>query len=291
MSTSDYELHRAIVHSSNTLTGAAKVRIPSLLSAGDLVDIPTTGLTRTAGEMGDEWNVPAKGSSVFVAVSTDRTQFLWVTALSTPTDGPTTFEGSIISNSEVVANGGVSASNYISLLNAYDDPYISLTKEGEGTAWIRKSTGYVSINALSDDETTVQDIVLDGNVGIGTTNPSAELDVNGTGRFTEGVALNRSYTTSSIFINDRTYCGDYVLMNSTATRTVTTSLVTAGTFNQGDQITFIRQNTGAVNFVAGSGTAIYSRNGDLSIAYRYSAATLICDSTDGSVWYLVGDLT
>ena len=130
-----------------------------------------------------------------------------------------------------------------------------------------------------------------GNVGIGTASPAYTLDVDGTGRFTEGVALNRSYTTGNISINSRLYCGDYVLMNSTATRTVTTSLVTAGTFNQGDQITFIRQNTGAVNFVAGSNTVIRSRNGDLSIAYRYSAATLSCDATDGSVWYLVGDLT
>lgn len=166
MNTPDFELHRAIVHSSNVLTGEALVRIPSLLGAGQVVSVPTTGLTSTAGDMGDEWNVPAAGSSVFVAVSADRTQFLWLTALSTPTDGPTTFNGGIISNSEISSNSGISASNYISLSSDYDAPFISLTRDGEGTAWIRKETGYVSINALSDDETTVQYILLDGDVTV-----------------------------------------------------------------------------------------------------------------------------
>lgn len=77
MNTPDFEVHRAIVHSSDPVTGEASVRIPSLLGAGQVVNIPTTGLTDSDGF----WNVPSAGSSVFIAVSVDRTQFLWLTAI------------------------------------------------------------------------------------------------------------------------------------------------------------------------------------------------------------------
>ena len=83
MSTPEFEVHRAIVHSSNVSTGAAEVRIPSLLGAGQVVSVPTTGLT----QIGGLWNVPSVGTSTFVAVSADRTQFLWVTAVTVPSSG------------------------------------------------------------------------------------------------------------------------------------------------------------------------------------------------------------
>lgn len=82
MNTPDFEIHRAIVHSSDTVTGAAEVRIPSLLGAGQVVSVPTTGLTQASGY----WNVPSPGVSTFIAVSSDRTQFLWITAVTTPSD-------------------------------------------------------------------------------------------------------------------------------------------------------------------------------------------------------------
>ena len=364
MSTPEFEVHRAIVHSSNVTTGAAEVRIPSLLGAGQTVNIPTTGLTLTAGE----WNVPSAGSSAFVAVSADRTQFLWLTGVTVPTDsdidftdnvtigGDLTVDGdidathinsefdgpvvisikntsgsTIAKGSPVYATGSVGQSGAVEVSPSRADtsgtmPALGLTQvelahNSEGHAvvlgvidqvdtsaytindslYVAPTGGLTNTRPTGSDElvqkigrvvrvnqSTGEILVL----GAGRTNdvPNS-LNVSGTGSFGEGVALNRSYTTSNVSINSRAYCGDYVLMNSTATRTVTTSLVTAGTFNQGDQITFIRQNTGAVNFVAGSNTEIRSRNNDLSIAYRYSAATLICDATDGSVWYLVGDLT
>ena len=104
-------------------------------------------------------------------------------------------------------------------------------------------------------------------------------------------------TTSNVTIIDRTYAGGYIKMTSTASRTVTVQSRPAGTYKQGDQITVIRENTGAVSFAVAAGLGnttvptIKSRNGDVSIAYRYSAATLICDSNDGTSWYLIGDLT
>jgi len=77
MSTPDFEVHRAIVHYSDPVSGDAQVRIPSLLGIDQVVSIPTIGLTNTDGF----WNVPSVGASVFVAVSDDRTQFLWLTAV------------------------------------------------------------------------------------------------------------------------------------------------------------------------------------------------------------------
>jgi hypothetical protein len=104
-------------------------------------------------------------------------------------------------------------------------------------------------------------------------------------------------TTSNVTISDRTYAGGYIKMNSTASRSVTVQSRPAGTYKVGDQITVIRENTGVVTFAAAAGSGnttvptIKSRNSDVTIAYRYSAATLICDSTDGTSWYLIGDLT
>ena len=77
MNTHDFEVHRAIVHYSNPSTGEAQVRVPALLGVGEVVSIPTVGLTNSDGF----WNVPSVGSSLFIAVSTDRTQFLWLTAV------------------------------------------------------------------------------------------------------------------------------------------------------------------------------------------------------------------
>jgi hypothetical protein len=83
MSTPEFEVHRAIVHYSSPTTGEAHVRIPSLLGAGQTVTIPTTGLTSSDGF----WNVPSIGSSTFIAVSVDRTQFLWLTAIGVAGSG------------------------------------------------------------------------------------------------------------------------------------------------------------------------------------------------------------
>ena len=86
MSIPDFELHRAIVHSRDIVNGTAQVRIPALLGADSVVHIPNTGLTKTDGV----WNVPPDGTSVFIAVSTDRTQFLWLTAVdAAPVDEDT----------------------------------------------------------------------------------------------------------------------------------------------------------------------------------------------------------
>jgi len=77
MSTHNFEIHRAVVHWADPATGRAQVRVPALLGADNVVDIPNTGLTYAEGV----WNVPPDGTSLFIAVSDDRTQFLWLSAV------------------------------------------------------------------------------------------------------------------------------------------------------------------------------------------------------------------
>lgn len=102
MNTPDFEVHRAIVHSSDVTTGAAEVRIPSLLGAGQVVSVPTTGLT----QIGGLWNVPSVGTSTFVAVSADRTQFLWITAVTVPSSGD---DQEIVDSLQFNINAGLDA--------------------------------------------------------------------------------------------------------------------------------------------------------------------------------------
>lgn len=78
MSTPDYQIHRGVVQYSNASTGVSKVRIPALLGANDVVDVPSFGLTYKGGR----WNVPPVGTSVYVAVAPDRTEYLWLTSLA-----------------------------------------------------------------------------------------------------------------------------------------------------------------------------------------------------------------
>jgi len=77
MNTHSFEIHRAIVHYSDPDTGFAQVRVPALLGADAVAYIPPTGLTQTDGV----WNVPPANTALFIAVSVDRTQFLWLTAV------------------------------------------------------------------------------------------------------------------------------------------------------------------------------------------------------------------
>lgn len=84
MSTLEYEAHRALVNSSDPITGIATVFIPSLFGDQHLVTMPTIGLTKT----GPVWNVPESGSSVFVAVSECKTHYYWLTTVGTPGSAP-----------------------------------------------------------------------------------------------------------------------------------------------------------------------------------------------------------
>lgn len=56
----------------------------------------------------------------------------------------------------------------------------------------------------------------------------------------------------------------------------------------GTQILVIRNNTGKVEFAAGSGVVVYSDSSKLFISTQYSAATLVKKASN--TWYLIGNL-
>lgn len=88
MSTPEYAVYRAVVNTANTSTGAVTVRIPELLGAEATVSVPTQGLTK----VNNVWNVPTPDSHVYLAVSKDRTQFRWLTAISATTSQGTAYD-------------------------------------------------------------------------------------------------------------------------------------------------------------------------------------------------------
>lgn len=74
MSTPSLDVHRAVVHSSDPVTGYSLVKVPSLLGAGEVIEIPPTGLSYQDGM----WNVPREGESRMIAVTPDRMQYFWM---------------------------------------------------------------------------------------------------------------------------------------------------------------------------------------------------------------------
>ena len=177
MSTPEFEVHRAIVHSSNVTTGAAEVRIPSLLGAGQTVNIPTTGLTLTAGE----WNVPSAGSSAFVAVSADRTQFLWLTGVTVPTDSDIDFNDNVTIGGDLDVNGDLtvdtdtlhvdSTNNRVGIGTTSPAKYVSVENS--------YGTNLLHIDSQQGFDPILGTVVDYPRVGIGAPNPAYELEVNG----------------------------------------------------------------------------------------------------------------
>jgi len=295
MSTNEFEVHRSIVHSSNSTTGEVNVRIPQLLGAGQVVSIPTTGLKQVGGV----WNVPSVGSTVFVAVSTDRTQFLWLTAIDA------------VGNNLLTNDAGV---NYTNLADNDVLAYNSTTGVFENTSYLELTSLNVDGDITYNNNAIIASNVSSTNIDHIWHDDSTSNGLPGTWHFVSDreyksagssmleaggarIPMRLSLSTSSnVTISDRTYAGGYIKMTSTSSRTVTVQSRPSGTYKQGDQITVVRESTGAVTFAVAAGSdnatipTIKSRNGDVNISYRYSAATLICDSDDGTSWYLVGDL-
>lgn len=90
MNTESLLLHKAHVHTADSVTGECTVRIPTLMG-GQIVTIGNEGLTKT----GPLWNVPAVGAVVSVSSTSDMRLFSWVvdpnSALASAVVGPDPF--------------------------------------------------------------------------------------------------------------------------------------------------------------------------------------------------------
>jgi hypothetical protein len=77
-----------------------------------------------------------------------------------------------------------------------------------------------------------------------------------------------------------------ILANSSSSINITVSSGTA--FTPGQSVEIIRMGTGSVTFVQGAGATLLSAGGAKNLRLRYSAATLIC--TSSNTYVLVGDV-
>ena len=82
--------------------------------------------------------------------------------------------------------------------------------------------------------------------------------------------------------------GQSITFDSTGTWTVTIPPNSSVAFPIGSEIDVFRMNTGSVTFEPGLGVTLNSKNGNRSIAARYSGASLF--KFDTNTWLLVGDL-
>ncbi len=92
----------------------------------------------------------------------------------------------------------------------YTKAIINSSETGSGPAAITFGDGQTSgtdqISLVTSGETRLY-VNSSGNIGIGTNNPSAKLDVSGSGRFTSGLTLTNNNSLNTILLNESTQCG------------------------------------------------------------------------------------
>ena len=134
-------------------------------------------------------------------------------------------------------------------------------------------------------ETTIGDIGLmpAGNVGIGTTNPTQALDVNGS--IASDVSINaQTGTTYTTVLTDRS---KLVTLDNASAVTVTIPPNSSVAYPTGTKIDLLAKGAGQVTVAAGSGVTVNSAQ-SLKLRAQWSAASVIKLATD--TWVLVGDL-
>jgi hypothetical protein len=76
-----------------------------------------------------------------------------------------------------------------------------------------------------------------------------------------------------------------VVLNSSTQRDFTIANVLA----VGQRIDFLQTSTGQINFIAGSGATLVSKDGNKKTSAQYSGATIICISS--GTYQIIGDLS
>jgi len=179
-------------------------------------------------------------------------------------------------------------------LNVLDDNSISFSgSEGQLFSIDNNLTSgtIFSVNDVSgiplieaDADGTVSLAEFGGNVGIGTTSPTAKLEVNGTfigDVYVSGTVsapiTDTSYTLGSV---DR---GRTLLFSSSATQAITCS---AG-FSTGYNCTFVQMGSGQLVLSASSGVSILNRQTHNGSAGLYAAISVVV--IDNDTYLLAGD--
>lgn len=195
--------------------------------------------------------------------------------------------GTVIMGGRGIFGGNVSAI-WLAAANAPDGVNYALAGDwGNGDFYINRGGNLYFYQGAATAQMT---ITTAGNVGIGTTSPSAKLDVSGnvnvSGSITSYVYFNTQTNNYTLQLAD---VSKIVEINSGSAVNVTVPLNSAVAFPIGTQITVGGYGTGQVSFVGSSGVVIRSAGNRLKLTQQYSFATLTKRGTDE--WHLFGDLT
>jgi hypothetical protein len=156
---------------------------------------------------------------------------------------------------------------------------------GDGFHVLNSTSGHmVSIKALGTNL---------GSIGIGTTSPSAALDVvgdaeiNGSMTVTGNIVYTQTMDTKTAsYTVVSSDVGKLLYMNNGANNHTVTVDSSTG-FSVGQRVDILRTGTGSVTVVQGSGATVYYTPA-LTLRAQNSAATLVC--TGSNQYHLIGDL-
>jgi len=157
------------------------------------------------------------------------------------------------------------------------------------------STDSLGSPSHSEQHTTLNTAVaaLEGKVGVDGSAVTSSHDYKIDTLETDVSEINElgysDFSTTSYTIQ-ASDAGKIVRSTGSSAATITVPPQSSATFSSGQQIIIIQQGAGQITVAAGSGVTINSKDGNLKMSARYSAATLVRQPSD-NYWYLIGDLT
>lgn len=122
------------------------------------------------------------------------------------------------------------------------------------------------------NQTITGNLSLDGNMEV-------------QGSMKSNLVFNSTGATYPLQLSDN---GKVVELSSSSTTYILIPMESSVPFPDGSQILLVRGGTGDVIVSGGPGTVLLSAEGNTSLNFQYSAATLVKKEND--TWYLFGDL-
>jgi hypothetical protein len=128
---------------------------------------------------------------------------------------------------------------------------------------------------------------FDNNINIdGTLGVTGNTTLDGTAVVKQGLPIiSEAGTAKTLALTDN---GGYIITSNGSAVTITVPPNSSVAFPTGAEIVVFQSGAGQVDFVAGSGVTIRSKDSNLKISAQYAAATLKKVATDE--WHLLGDL-